>query len=424
MKRIILLAALLTALVISTTVLAQEEDQEQAKVTAHWSPYKYPTTFPENAKVHVIVKGDSLWAIAQKYYNNPLAWPQIHAANPYISDNHWIYPGDPVLLPDMTITEAGKITDPAAADEVSGDPYLDDPSAEGQPEADGNQDGNTDRSNLNPNDELVNFANNVIFETEPRQTANYQMLASDLKLYCSGAIYPKKLETDIWIAGRQEDRQIEIQQYDILYLNVGKNKVKPGELYLANHYDKKVMHPVTNEFIGHAYQEVGIVKILIATEDHAVAEALYTCDGLKMGAILIPFEERANPIVPVRQTMDIPVQYSTFDPDKTAHVVYLVYDGISVAASDTCNINLGSKDGLKEGDLIYIIDNNPLEQMYKPIKDQKPVRGKHVSRIIAEGHVMTLKEETCAIKLTYSFDDVRIGFSAVPAKYAEVASVK
>ena len=424
MKRFILLAALISTLLISTCVLAQDEEQGQAKVTTHWSPYKYPTTFPENARIHVIVKGDSLWSIAQKYYNNPLAWPQVHAANPYITDNHWIYPGDPVLLPDLTIAEPGKVTTPEAGGdgEEAGPGMTGD---EGMPGDMGGTEGKTqDQNGSKKTGELINFADNVIFETEPRQSQRYEMLAADLKLYCSGVIFPKKIETDIWVAGRQEDSQIEIQQYDILYLNVGKDKVKPGELYLAHHFDKKVLHPKTNKFVGYAYQEVGIVKILIATDDHAIAEALYTCDGIHMGAILLPFEQRSNPVVPVREVMDVTEQYSTFDYEKSGHLVNLIYKGMSVAAQDTCNINLGRNDGLKIGDLIYILDENKLEQMYRPIKDQKPVRGKHVARVLAEGHVMTLQDETCAVRITYSFDSVAIGNRVIPAKYAEVASVK
>src|SRR5262249_21333417 len=30
---------------------------------------------------------------------NPFLWPQIWEANQYITDSHWIYPGDPLLMP-------------------------------------------------------------------------------------------------------------------------------------------------------------------------------------------------------------------------------------------------------------------------------------------------------------------------------------
>ena len=48
--------------------------------------------------MHVIVPGDTLWAIAGKYLGNSYLWPQIWEKNTYILDAHWIYPGDPLVL--------------------------------------------------------------------------------------------------------------------------------------------------------------------------------------------------------------------------------------------------------------------------------------------------------------------------------------
>jgi len=48
---------------------------------------------------HTVVKGDTLWAIAKKYYGNGAEYPKIVAANPSIKDPHWIYPGQKFLIP-------------------------------------------------------------------------------------------------------------------------------------------------------------------------------------------------------------------------------------------------------------------------------------------------------------------------------------
>src|SRR5439155_12430571 len=58
-----------------------------------------PESFPEGAQIHVIVKGDTLWDLANTHFQNPYLWPQIWNENRYILDSHWIYPGDPILLP-------------------------------------------------------------------------------------------------------------------------------------------------------------------------------------------------------------------------------------------------------------------------------------------------------------------------------------
>lgn len=52
----------------------------------------------ENASVHVVRKGDTLWDICDRYFRNPYQWPRIWAFNPQIQNPHWIFPGDQVRL--------------------------------------------------------------------------------------------------------------------------------------------------------------------------------------------------------------------------------------------------------------------------------------------------------------------------------------
>jgi hypothetical protein len=69
----------------------------------------------ENApERYVVVKGDTLWAIAGKFLSDPWRWPDLWKVNPQIPNPHLIYPGDLVALtyvegqPQLTVSRDGQ----------------------------------------------------------------------------------------------------------------------------------------------------------------------------------------------------------------------------------------------------------------------------------------------------------------------------
>lgn len=43
---------------------------------------------------YTVQKGDTLWDISQKFFNNPELWPDLWGQNQELTNPHWIYPGD------------------------------------------------------------------------------------------------------------------------------------------------------------------------------------------------------------------------------------------------------------------------------------------------------------------------------------------
>jgi hypothetical protein len=52
----------------------------------------------EGEEIYTIKKGDTLWDISTKFLKDPFLWPKLWQRNPYITNPHWIYPGQPVHL--------------------------------------------------------------------------------------------------------------------------------------------------------------------------------------------------------------------------------------------------------------------------------------------------------------------------------------
>ena len=55
----------------------------------------------EGEEVYTIKKGDTLWEISSKFLKDPFLWPKLWQRNPYITNPHWIYPGQPIRLATM-----------------------------------------------------------------------------------------------------------------------------------------------------------------------------------------------------------------------------------------------------------------------------------------------------------------------------------
>lgn len=72
-------------------------------ITGGSKPAPKPPTPPgrpaKPPRIHVVKRGDTLWAIARKFYGNGALYPRIAKANKFIRNPNLIYPGQRLVIP-------------------------------------------------------------------------------------------------------------------------------------------------------------------------------------------------------------------------------------------------------------------------------------------------------------------------------------
>jgi hypothetical protein len=254
-------------------------------------------------ELHVVQKGETLWSLCSKYFNDPWRWPRLWAANPVITNPHWIFPGDIIRLGGGSATAmAPASTTPAA------------PAA---------------RKGLT----LVNRLN------------AYD--GSAVLLREMGFIETKDLDQAATITGSREEKMM-LSSNDQAYLRYPKGTtLRAGERYsvFSTDSDQPVVDTVTGKNYGFLVRILGdLVVNQIAENDVARGTLLDTVLPIERGARVSSFVHQFKRIEPRPSDVNLEARViATFAPNSLLGPGHFVV------------LNRGKRDGVQVGNRTFVI---------------------------------------------------------------------
>jgi hypothetical protein len=333
-------------LVIATSAFAQRQTsqppRELHRVGDHWTAYNPPdpATYPAGAKTHTIVKGDTLWALAQQYYGNAYLWPQLWESNTWITDAHWIYPGDVLLVEGEGNAAAGTTpadtgTDMADSDNAFTAAQTDDGLAiarvtpAGTPVALGTEADIYCYGYIgHPDEPLPNYV-----ESHEDYEVKYLPGSNDPELPASAAVGDL-----IFIRGDASTGLV------------------AGETYLAVQPQEIVTHPATGDVIGRQYDYVGQIRILCTENGRSRAMVTESCREINIGARLKPIPQLP---IPIARIPDMPAWCDAPTGRTTGYIVDSRDWDLGLVEGHLVQVNLGSADQLEPGDFLTVFRPSP-----------------------------------------------------------------
>lgn len=303
----------------------------------HWTAYNPPdpATFPAGTQTYTIVKGDTLWDLGAKFYGNAYLWPQLWEANTYITDAHWIYPGDPLMVQGEAAS--GQV---ATGTTVGGEVGTGGEEARAEPTAEAS--GSASVGNPLP-------------------------LGTEADIYCFGYLgdpdenLPNRIaafeDVDTRYAKFELEQSIGGSTDDVIYIDGGTSTgLVAGETYLVVMPHDLVRHPKTKEVLGRHYDFRGRVRILCASEDRATAVVVQACKDVHIGDRLKPMPEIPIPLArisPMNTVCDPPSGKTSGFIVNAKDYYYALGEGAVV------EVNLGRDDLVQPGDFLTVYRENP-----------------------------------------------------------------
>jgi hypothetical protein len=314
-------------------------------------------------RIHVVVAGDTLWAISNMYLATPWVWPSIWKDNGDIANPHRIFPGDRIWI---TPNEMRRLTAEEAAQMMANAPAA-------------------------PAEEFPAEIEDAVPGMEPVPSAPPRMVRVSAR-ETAGLISPEVYKSSASVVARVPDRVL-LSQEDGLYIGLGEDEVKAGDEFTVFRTNQKVMDPDTGALLGYHVDFLGWVKVEQTSPETSLARVRMSTREIEQGDRIMPREVLPSEIE-VQSTPDGVDGKITFFPGRR----------VLLGFQDFVYLNRGTLDGLQVG--------SPLEVYRSGYAAKETVRDENVAvpdRVVAKMLVVRTEEQTAVAMVTSTDTELELG---------------
>ncbi len=260
--------------------------------------------------VYVIQRGDTLWDISMKFLGNPYYWPRLWSINDYITNPHWIYPGNRIVFRPGTLLDPPGISIDGGGYRVA------------------SMDFQYDDYECGPD---IRF--DEPYPTQVFTSPGFIADKKDVEIY--GEVFASK------------SGMIKLSEGDRVYMELDNiNAVECGDVLAVYRKNQKVRHPDRwFKKFGNLYDVLAEVTVVHTNDDVATGIVRTSYAPFNRG-------DSVGPLIPVRTQLAVDTPRGDLEAVIIAQLnrdVTMNYPG------ETVFLDAGRADGVKVGNSFYVV---------------------------------------------------------------------